>query len=685
MTNDIDFTQLKELDNLSPKEREYALSILRELSQSGVSKAYDDMRYSDYKEIPVDIETFLTDDRYLGKPWKDSFGNSKVYPFWMGVLKELFPNNTDTAYDTLLESGARGLGKSEQACAAICPYLMYRVLCLKNPLEFFELKSNEKIAFAFMNIKLELSEAVAVDKFQKTVQMSPWFMQRGTMTRRNNKPFWVPPEPIEIIIGSQSDDVIGRPIFYAFFDELSFLKNQDVEKQKEKALDMVATAIGGMKTRFIRRGKNPTLLVVASSKRSEQSFMESYIRTLQETQNESTYIVDKPVWEVKPQGTYKKETFYIGLGSKYLDNIVIPERDRNNLQMYREKGYSILEVPEDFKSKALENLDRMLCDFAGISNFSSNKFISASRLADVVDDTIKNPFPDIIKVGNGKEDTSEYKDFFDMTVIPKHLMNKPLFVHLDMSISGDKTGIGGSWIVGKKPTSDGSPSKDLFFQPAFSTSVEAPKGQQISFEKNRRFIRWLKQQGFNIKKVTSDTFQSYDLQQQLSAEGFNCGILSVDKVETSNGEKEGICRPYQYLKNAIYEGRIRIYKTELLYNELVQLERNNNNGKIDHPRNGSKDQADALCGSIFEASQHAEEFAYDYGETYDATLSANQDTDYDFQQQLTVEFEDSLKNFFRGAQPNPPADGKINEYMDFGLGPAQDIKFSEIQNGVLVW
>jgi hypothetical protein len=91
----------------------------------------------------------------------------------MGVLKEIFPNNLDTDYDTLLESGARGIGKSEVACGAVCPYLMYRVMCLKNPLEYYHLKLSEKIAFAFMNIKLELSEAIAVDKFQKTIQMSP--------------------------------------------------------------------------------------------------------------------------------------------------------------------------------------------------------------------------------------------------------------------------------------------------------------------------------------------------------------------------------------------------------------------------------------------------------------------------------------------------------------------------------
>ena len=98
------------------------------------------MKYADFEEIPVDIETFITDDRYLGKAWKDAGGKLKLYPFWMERLKELFPSNLETAYNTFLESGARGIGKSEIACGCVCPYLMYRVMCMKNPLEFFHLK-----------------------------------------------------------------------------------------------------------------------------------------------------------------------------------------------------------------------------------------------------------------------------------------------------------------------------------------------------------------------------------------------------------------------------------------------------------------------------------------------------------------------------------------------------------------
>jgi hypothetical protein len=39
-----------------------------------------------------------------------------------------------------------------------------------------------------------------------------------------------------------------------------------------------------------------------------------------------------------------------------------------------------------------------------------------------------------------------------------------MYVHLDMSISGDKTGIVGTWIKGKRPPQEGVPdNKDLMF------------------------------------------------------------------------------------------------------------------------------------------------------------------------------------------------------------------------------
>ena len=57
-----------------------------------------------------------------------------------------------------------------------------------------------------------------------------------------------------------------------------------------------------------------------------------------------------------------------------------------------------------------------------------------------------------------------YYDFIDLNRLDRKMLSKPLYIHLDMSISGDKTGIAGVWIKGKKPHVDGEPeNKDLYY------------------------------------------------------------------------------------------------------------------------------------------------------------------------------------------------------------------------------
>lgn len=681
--NEFDFKELDEFKNLSPEEQKMVMSIMNEYSSQGVSQTYDALKYSEYKEIPVDIETFLNDDQYLGRAWKDARGNSKVYPFWLEQLKKLFPNNTDTNYNILLETGARGIGKSEVAVGIICIYLMYRILCLKDARDFYNIKVTEKICFAFMNITKELAEGVALDKFQKNVQQSPWFMSKGTMTTYKNEPYWIPPEPIELIIGSQPSNVVGLPVFFAFLDELSFIRNQDIDKQKQKAKDMVDTARGGMLTRFIHKGKNPTLLCVASSKRSEQSFMEQYIKVLEATDGDNVLTVDQPVWKVKPEGTYGDGIFYVALGDKYKPNVIIKHKD--DIPIYKGSGYKILEVPLFFKAKFEEDLDRNLCDIAGISTMSSNKYMSSEQVLECINEELKNPLPDILEIGNAPDDKQQYYHFFNMDNVPKELMSKPLFIHLDMSLTGDMTGIAGVWIVGKKPSVDEkTQSRDLSFRLAFSTSIKAPKGRQISFEKNRIFIRWLKQVGFNIKGISSDTFQSYDLQQQLSSEGYDCSILSVDRVD-----KDQICKPYQYLKNTIYEKRIIMYKSERLFDEFIDIERNINTGKVDHtPNGGHKDCLDAVCGATFNASKHTEEFAYDFGESLTSIIQANQSPAQSMAEQLKVSFTQELMRANRELERQEEENKvQLRHKTDVSTRDEREelSRLSAISQGIFVW
>ena len=691
MTYDLDA-----LNNLSEEEKKVALQILGQFSKEGKSKTYEELLYQDYKEIPVDIITFIKDEKYLGKAWHLPGGKCKLFPYWERRLKELFPDNLTTNFNTAIFSGARGLGKSEIAITCAL-YLMHRLMCLRNPHEYLNLKPTEQVAFAFMNITEALALDIGVTKFQNTVQMSPWFMSKGDISGKKEL-VWNPPDFINIIIGSQPRHVIGQAVYFAFFDEISFIPNQDIDKQKQKALDMIDTAIGGMKTRFTNSGKNPTLLVLASSKRSEKSFLEVHIKKKVETDKENLFLVDEPVWNIRPASEYSGKKFYVAQGNKFLVSEVIPED--SNIKTWKDKGYRVLEVPIEYRVNFLEDIDRALCDYAGISSSDLVKYISGARLEVVKKKELKNPFTkDIIEVGNSPNDTTQYYDFFDISRIDPLMRTRPLYIHLDMSISGDKTGIAGIWIKGKKPPKEGEPqSKELYYQLAFSVSIKAPKGYQISFEKNRQFIYWLREQGFSIRGVSTDTFQSADLGQQLTAKGYEYSIISVDRVDTDR-----ICKPYHYLKNTIYEERIEMYDSELLTDELLNLERNGNSGKIDHPDNGqsgSKDAADAVCGALWNASQNAEQFAFDYGETLDTIVQASQGASSPQEQrkQMIVAFEEELKRISdpikrkeeletkeEKSKPNEPKKQQKPGLADFGLGVAQPYRPQYLRDGIIWW
>ena len=483
------------------------------------------------------------------------------------------------------------------------------------------------------------------------------------------------------LVSTNESFIVSHNCFASFFDEISFIPTQDIEKQKKRAIDMVDTALGGMKTRFTRNGKNPGIIILASSKRSEKSFLEEHMKKKAVSEGDNTLIVDEAVWNIKPRGTYSLKTFNVAVGNRFLNSEVIPD-NTDDLDSYRAKGYRIIEVPVDLRPDFIDDIDRALCDYAGISSAQLSTYISGVRFNECKTDEYQNPFvKDVIEVGNNPLDTSQYWDYFDLSRVPKQYKYKPLYIHLDMSISGDKTGIAGTWVIGKKPSVPGQPiSKDMYYQLAFNVSVKAPKGYQVSFEKNRQFIRWLREQGFRIKVVSCDTFQSYDLLQQLTAEKFKTEILSVDRVNTDR-----ICVPYQHLKNVIYENRIKIYKKcDLLTEEITSLEKNNGTGKVDHPENGSKDSSDALCGSVYTASQHAEEYAFEYGDDIDNITSVSDSSESQTRTQITVNLEDEIKSAFNIFSNNESTSEETKK-IDFGMGPSIPYIAGYVNEGIMVW
>lgn len=87
-------------EGLTEVEKEYAMKILGELGESGESDILTDLYYADFDEIPVDIDTFLEDDRYVGKTTNQG---KSIYPFWRDILRKLFA--PESKYNEAIFSG----------------------------------------------------------------------------------------------------------------------------------------------------------------------------------------------------------------------------------------------------------------------------------------------------------------------------------------------------------------------------------------------------------------------------------------------------------------------------------------------------------------------------------------------------------------------------------------------------
>ena len=678
------YENFEELEGLSPQERELALKLLSDISDGNTSN-YHNLLYEDYDEIPVTIEEFIHNRKYLGNGLINSEGKFTIFPYWEEKLKEIFPTNIDTAYNTIILTGAIGLGKS--TIAVICLlYLLYRLLCLKDPYLHYGLQPIDKISISLMNITLENAKGVSLDKMNQMILSSEWFMSHGTMSGVSNLTY-TPNKHIELITASSNNQVIGRCIFANFTDEVNFGLTNDVEKLKNKQKQLISQIDARMKSRFLRGNKLPTLNIIASSKNSDQSFLESYIELKRKNETKTTLIVDEPQWVVDSRKV-SNEWFYVAIGNKFLANELLPKVSTQEMvDSYRAKGYSMLKVPMAYYENFSDNIDGALTDIAGIATASSLKYISGVRWNEIKTKEYENPFiREIIEVGNAKDDIAQYSDFFDLSKVDYNIKSRPLYIHLDMSKSGDKTGIAGVWITGKKPKVEGEDSsRELFFKVAFSVSIKAPKGYEISFDKNRTFIRWLKEQGFRIKGISADTYQSAQIQQQLTADGFNVQTISVDRLDSETKQ----CLPYAYLKSTIYDRRLKVYdRCDFLTEEVLGLERESD-GHINHPENGtqgSKDAIDAVCGALWNASKHADEFAFEYGETLDTIIDVSNQTDTFDKKQITINFEEELNKAFDIMQEKT---AKINEhdmsqFMDFGMGKAQIIDPFYLANGIII-
>ena len=196
------------MQTLTEGERAVVVQILREYAETGTSKTYEGVWLEDYEEIPVDIDTFLEEDDYLGLATNHG---KQIYPFWREQLRAMFKGG-DMDFEEIAFTGAIGLGKTAIAVYAIA-YLLYRLLCLRNPQRYFGFADTDDIAIFFFNATVALACGVGFARLHAACMESPWFRAHGEVKGSSSNPYYVPSKHIVIKAGSNSSHGLGQQIF----------------------------------------------------------------------------------------------------------------------------------------------------------------------------------------------------------------------------------------------------------------------------------------------------------------------------------------------------------------------------------------------------------------------------------------------------------------------------------------
>lgn len=373
-------------------------------------------------------------------------------------------------------------------------------------------------------------------------------------------------------------------------DEVNFAPGSNVVFEKSKIMQTYSSVKARIKSRFIKDGKLLGKMFLVSSKKAESDFLEVYLeKRKKDPDADRLFIVDEPLWVVKPSTTYSGKMFKVAYGAKQLEPMIVgPKEDIDNLIRM---GYQILDVPIEFRGDFELNIITALQDLAGKALPGTTSYFSY-RIFSKCYVQRENPFSnEILQIG--LSDPMEYEEFFDISLIPKNYLYLPIAIHIDTALKHDLLGMSAAaYLKNMFTDSDDGLIEKRYYAHLFSVGIKAPPGDEISLAKTRRFLYRLRAMGMNIVIISTDTFQSAEFHQILKDKGFETAIRSLDRTP------EG----YQILREAMIESRVELLQHSRLENELIHLQRDTNTGKLDHPPDGSKDISDSLAGAVWDLS-----------------------------------------------------------------------------------
>lgn len=565
-----------------------------------------------YTREMVGMEQFLEDDYYLGV-----IGQT-LYPALKEDLIELFNGE----YHEAILSGSIGWGKNTFSGIAICR-MVYEMSCLRDPQRLFGLEAGSEIAFCCISVNEQLAKHAVFGSIKTKIMASRYFMEQFPYKPTLSELRF--PNNIWIAASSSSmSSALSLNTFGGILDEVNFMPATPPRvhnirygaKRRERvshAQTLYEMVIKRMKSRFLRQGKVPGILLLISSKSHTDAFTEKRIAA--SLNSPDVFVREYALWDVK-RHIYSLGTFNVLAGNERVRSEIIEaddqlERVKASMELDPDyEGCKIIEVPDDFKRDFYSDLDSALQDLAGVATVSLSPFIQRREtIYDAVDETRSHPMDReewdpsaepridwsmLVKRHVVKDNRGNASEFEGPIVNPE----TPRHVHIDTSLNADATGVCivhvADWVTVRRRNRAGETFEEQapFYYVDFMVRVVPPVGGDILLADVRGLLYEFMDHGYYFNMVSTDGYQSVEMRQHFQEDkGVETKLVSMDKT----------IDPYLNLRSALYENRVSYYHYPPFLREvqrlIMKIERQRQ--KVDHIETESKDVSDAMAGAFF--------------------------------------------------------------------------------------
>jgi hypothetical protein len=581
----------------------------------------DILEGDDFEERPVSIEEFVTSNKYLDLPPLSTLQYTSIK-----AMSQIYKKNTlinlyeeeeglkrwsQTCNEVILQLG-KGSGKDYMSTIAVT-YMVYLLLCLKDPARYYGKPAGDSIDILNIAINAQQAKNVFFKGLCNRVERSPWF-ENKYVKKADSIDF---DKNISCYSGhSEREAFEGYNVIAVILDEISGFaidstSGSEQSKTGEAIYDMYRASVD---SRFPDFGK----VVLLSFPRYKGDYIqqryEAVVAEKEITVRGHTFVLDETL------GLTEGNTFSI-------------EWEEEKILSYR--------IPKVFAMKRPTwdvNPTRTIEDFK--ISFFTNPVDALSRFACMPSEAIDAFFKSkekIEKCLNAINPIANDGRFFDW-FLPEP--DKEYFMHVDLAQKHDHCAVAMThidrWVFVKMFNNyeQKVPMVKVDFVKWWTPKPE----EAVSFTDVRDFIVSVRRLGFPIKLVTFDRWNSFEMMNDLKSIGIHAENLSVSK------------RHYEDMSMIVSEERLQGPRIDLLINELLRLRIIKD--KVDHPRKGSKDLADATCGAVYNALTRSSRG--DFGEVEVHTYS-------DLKRDNRLEEEKRKKGIIY--PPTHPMPSDISEYL----------------------